>query len=69
MTVMAKKTKKVKSSAADVPSDSDFHAESDMRSLIESEKIKKDKGRLSAALKKGREQRDALASVVDKKEA
>jgi hypothetical protein len=57
---MAKKT--------NVPSEADFRAEGDMRSLIEAEKIKKDKGRMSAALKKGREQRDALASVVDKKE-
>ena len=50
-----------------VPSEADFRAESDMRTLIEAEKIKKDKGRMSAALKKGKEQRDALASVVDKK--
>ena len=61
---MARKTKKSESS---IPSEADFRAESDMRSLIEAEKIKKDKGRMSAALKKGREQRDALASVVDKK--
>ena len=47
-------------------SEADFRAESDMRSLIEAEKIKKDKGRMSAAMKKGREQRDALTSVVDK---
>ena len=56
---MAKKTKP--------PSDEDFRAENDMRSLIDAEKIKKDKGRFSAAMKKGREQRDALTSVVDKK--
>ena len=49
------------------PTEADFRAESDMRSLIEAEKVKKDKGRMSAAMKKGREQRDALASVVDKK--
>ena len=49
------------------PSDAEFRAESDMRSLIEAEKIKKDKGRMSAALKKGKEQRDALTNVVDKK--
>ena len=64
---MAHKTKKSKSVASSVPSEADFRAESDMRSLIEAEKIKKDKGRMSAALRKGREQRDALASVVDKK--
>ena len=61
---MAKRTKKPKVAAF---SDVDFQAENDMRSLIESEKIKKDKGRMSAAMKKGREQRDALASVVDEK--
>ena len=64
---MAKKTKKSKSATAVVDSDEGFRAESDMRSLIEAEKIKKDSGRMSAALKKGREQRDALASVVDNK--
>ncbi len=64
---MAKKTKKSKSVAAEAPSDADFRAESDMRSLIEAEKIKKDKGRMSAALKKGKEQRVALESVIDKK--
>ena len=58
---------KKKSKGNAVPSEEDFRAESDMRSLIEAEKIKKDKGRMSAALKKGREQRDALANVVDKK--
>lgn len=64
---MAKKTKKSKSVAAEVPSDADFHAESDMRTLIEAEKIKKDSGRMSAAMKKGKEQRVALESVIDKK--
>jgi|GEM_PF-5905921 len=64
---MAKKTKKSKAVTADVPSDADFHAENDMRTLIDAEKIKKDKGRMSAALKKGKEQRVALESVIDKK--
>jgi hypothetical protein len=64
---MAKKTKKSKSVVADVSSDTDFHAENDMRTLIDAEKIKKDKGRMSAALKKGKEQRVALESVIDKK--
>ena len=64
---MAKGIKKSKSSAAVEFSDEDFRAENDMRTLIDSEKIKKDKGRMSAALKKGREQRAALDSVVDKK--
>ena len=63
---MAKKPKKVKSSAVAEFSDEDFRAENDMRTLIDAEKIKKDKGRMSAALKKGREQRDVLVSVVDK---
>lgn len=61
----AKTKKKSKSGTSHVPTEADFRAESDMRSLIEAEKIKKDKGRMAAALKKGREQRDALASVVD----
>ena len=52
---------------ANIPSEEDFHAESDMRTLIEAERIKLNKGRMSAALKKGREQRDALSKVVDKK--
>lgn len=47
--------------------DNDFHAENDMRTLIDAEKIKKDKGRMAAALKKGKEQRVALESVIDKK--
>ncbi len=64
---MAKHPKKTKSGTSHVPSEEDFRAESDMRTLIEAEKIKKDKGRMSAALKKGKEQRDALASVVDEK--
>ncbi len=59
--------KKSKSGTSHVSTEEDFRAESDMRTLIESEKIKLDKGRMSAALKKGREQRDALVSVVDKK--
>lgn len=62
-----KKKKRSNPGTSHVPSEADFHAESDMRSLIEAEKIKKDKGRMFAALKKGREQRDALASVVDEK--
>ncbi|KKK98150.1 hypothetical protein LCGC14_2645630 [marine sediment metagenome] len=64
---MAKKTKKSKPVLASVTSDADFHAENDMRTLIDAEKIKKDKGRMSAALKKGKEQRVALESVIDKK--
>ena len=67
---MAKHGTKKKSNpgTSHVPSEADFRAESDMRTLIEAEKVKKDKGRMSAALKKGKEQRDALASVVDEKE-
>lgn len=62
---MAHRTKKSKSGTSNVPSEADFRADSDMRTLIESEKIKQDKGRMSAAMEKGREQRDALAQVVD----
>ena len=64
---MAKKTKKSKSVGVDVPLDTDWQAENDMRTLIDAEKIKKDKGRMSAAMKKGKEQRVALESVIDKK--
>ena len=64
---MAKKAKKSKSATAVVDSDEDFRAEQDMRTLINAEKIKKDRGRMSAALKKGKEQRVALESVIDKK--
>ncbi len=48
-------------------SDNDFQAENDMRTLIDAEKIKKDSKRMSAALKKGKEQRVALESVIDKR--
>ena len=62
---MVHRTKKSKSVASGVPSEEDFRSESDMRTLIEAERIKLDKGRMSAALKKGKEQRDALTQVVD----
>ena len=62
---MAKKTKKSK--VGSFPSDADFQAENDMRTLIDAEKIKKDKGRMSAAMKKGKEQRVALETVIAKK--
>lgn len=64
---MAKHKKSKSSGEVAAFSDEDYHAENDMRTLIDAEKIKKDKGRMSAALKKGKEQRDALANVVDKK--
>ena len=41
----------------------DFQAESDLRALIEAEKIKKDKKRMSAALKKRDEMKEALSDV------
>ena len=41
----------------------DFEAESDLRSLIESEKIKKDKSRLKRAMAKAKEQMAALKNV------
>jgi len=46
--------------------ESEYEAESDMRTLIEAEKIKKDKKRLSRAMKKAKEQRDAMQSVMNK---
>lgn len=62
---MASKTK-----ASGPPSEEDFQAENDMRILIDAEKIKKDKKRLSRAKTKAKEQRDALSSVITgKKEA
>ena len=64
---MAKHKKSKSNAEVATPSDEDFRAEDDVRTLINAEKIKKDRGRMSAALKKGREQRDALANVVDKK--
>ncbi len=60
---MAKKTK----TSSEMPSETDFQAEHDMRTLIDAEKIKKDKSRMAAALKKGKEQRVALESVIAKK--
>ena len=47
--------------------DKDFQAQDDMRTLIEAEKIKRDKKRLSAATSKAKEQRAALSVVIDKK--
>jgi len=43
-----------------------FEAESDMRTLVEAAKIKKDKSRRDAAMKMAREQRKALSEVMDK---
>ena len=47
-----------------MPTNEDFEAESDMRTLIDAARIKKDPKRLKRARAKAREQRDALASVV-----
>ena len=43
--------------------DKDWQAESDLRTLIEAEKIRKDKGRMAAAMKKRAEMTAALAAV------
>ena len=43
--------------------DKRFHAESDMRTLVDAEKIKRDPQRLNAAKKMAKEQREALAKV------
>ena len=53
-----------KSSGEAIGPDKDWEAESDLRTLINAEKIKKDKSRMSAAMKKAKEQRDALANVA-----
>ena len=44
----------------------DFQAESDLRALIEAEKIKKDKKRMSAAMKKHKEMMTAMSSIEKK---
>ncbi len=43
--------------------EADWNAEADLRHLIEAEKIKKDKKRHRAAMKKHKEQMDALQSI------
>lgn len=40
-----------------------FQAESDVRSLVEAEKIKRNKNRMAAAMKMAKEQRAALDKV------
>lgn len=62
---MATKKKSKSSGAAVAPGmDPEYQAECDMKTLIDAEKIKKDKTRLTAAMKKAREQRDAMNSVM-----
>lgn len=46
-----------------VSQEKDWRAESDLNTLIEAEKIKKDKNRLKAAMAKKREMQKALAKV------
>lgn len=48
---------------AGMPNEQDWMAENDMRTLVEAEKIRKDKKRLSAALKKRDEMVAAMAAV------
>lgn len=43
--------------------DKEYQAECDLRTLIDAEKIKKDKPRLSAAMKKHEEMMTAMQSV------
>ena len=43
--------------------DSEWRAESDLRTLVEAEKIKKDKARYGAAMKCHAEQMKALAAI------
>lgn len=47
--------------------DKDYEAENDLKALIEAEKIKKDKKRYAAAMKKHTEQMAALKAVGAKK--
>lgn len=59
---MASKKSKGPAAAAMAPDD-DWKAESDLRTLIEAEKIKADPKRLRAAMKKKRETMKSLAKV------
>ena len=43
-----------------------MHAESDLRTLIEAEKVKRDKGRHAAAMKMAQEQKAALVKIQEK---
>ena len=43
--------------------DARFQAESDVRTLVEAGKIKRDKGRMAAAQKSVKEQKAALAKI------
>ena len=45
--------------------DKQFQAEQDMRTLIEAAKIKKDSKRMTAAMKKTREERKALSEITE----
>lgn len=44
--------------------DEDFRAESDMRTLIEAERIRNDKGRFKKAMMKAKEEKDAVMAAV-----
>lgn len=48
-------------------SDKQYQAQCDLRCLIEAEKIKKDKGRLAAAMKLKKSEMAALAALDQKK--
>ena len=45
----------------------DFETESDVRTLITAEKIKKEKKRFMRAMKMAKKQREALENVMEKK--
>ena len=47
--------------------DKEYQAECDLRTLVEAEKIRKDKPRLTSAMKKRKEQIAALQKVDEKK--
>lgn len=49
----------------DSKSEKEWQAESDLRTLIEAEKIKKDQKRLKAAMQQKRKMKKALESVED----
>lgn len=52
--------------AMDKP-DAKYEAENDLRTLIEAEKVKRDKKRYSAAMKMAKEQKAALAEIQEER--
>lgn len=47
--------------------DKEYMAESDLRTMVEAEKIKRDKPRMAAAMKKHKDMMAAMENIGDKK--